>query len=590
MKGNSEYRRRSILRTAGVSITFLGATSMTVTGKQTVLQDGEFRVEVVDAPDRVVAGKVFDMTIRITNNGSTENSTDVSIDGIWSGETVTVGANSSKTVTIGVSTRTFNGGDGKVFTIGVDGDEDRTRVRLLKPAKFVIKNIDVQEELPNGHTTEAAITIANEGEVTDSTDVELLFESQGSFSSGSRRRDTSVSINGGKTTTLTVPVKTWFDTGSMLFTVKTNDTIKSKSIQVVEAQPAEFTVNINTVETGVEGTPVMVEASFKNIGDKNGGAEVTAQLSTNADVVTKEITADYGKQVSKTFSLSTTRGDAGVQSVTIDTGNHTATQEIEIAPGAFYTVEVTNINTPIPKGFPFEFSVDIKNVGDGDGDKQVLVSVDSEQVTEQRVELSSGESKEVPFTVETNQYNFSNGVTIDTGFESVTINPEIGNVPFFSVTDVSRPEDSVTTGTPVPVGVTVENRGDAEGVQTITGSIESGESTDVELRIPAGETKSTTISIPTTGVGVGEKTVTVVSENNSKEVAVTINKPTNKPTPESTDQSSKNSGSSNGGSSNDNAGAQSDSANAPGFGVGTAVASVMSTAYIIKQRVTKSDG
>lgn len=563
---------------------------MTVTGKQTVLQDGEFRVEVVDAPDRVVAGKVFDMTIRITNNGSTENSTDVSIDGIWSGETVTVGANSSKTVTIGVSTRTFNGGDGKVFTIGVDGDEDRTRVRLLKPAKFVIKNIDVQEELPNGHTTEAAITIANEGEVTDSTDVELLFESQGSFSSGSRRRDTSVSINGGKTTTLTVPVKTWFDTGSMLFTVKTNDTIKSKSIQVVEAQPAEFTVNINTVETGVEGTPVMVEASFKNIGDKNGGAEVTAQLSTNADVVTKEITADYGKQVSKTFSLSTTRGDAGVQSVTIDTGNHTATQEIEIAPGAFYTVEVTNINTPIPKGFPFEFSVDIKNVGDGDGDKQVLVSVDSEQVTEQRVELSSGESKEVPFTVETNQYNFSNGVTIDTGFESVTINPEIGNVPFFSVTDVSRPEDSVTTGTPVPVGVTVENRGDAEGVQTITGSIESGESTDVELRIPAGETKSTTISIPTTGVGVGEKTVTVVSENNSKEVAVTINKPTNKPTPESTDQSSKNSGSSNGGSSNDNAGAQSDSANAPGFGVGTAVASVMSTAYIIKQRVTKSDG
>jgi len=575
MSSNHSLYRRGILITIGsVSV----ASQIPINSRAT---RGNFSVSIEEYPEEVVAGDSITFIVLLTNNGDRSDSTDVQFENDpIGGESVTLEPGQSKLVELTTATNVRDGGDSELFTVVVDGDDDGQRVRLLDPANFQVNITGIPDRIPTGQTRNLIVTITNEGEADASKTVTMRAEPAGPFHSGQEEREQSVSLGGGDSQELTYELDSeWFGEGEMIVNIITEDNVDSAKIQLVPAKPATYSVGISSVEASAEGDPVITQVVLKNIGDEPGESTIRVKLDGGSatDFI---IDIAPGKQTTESVEIPTVYGDSGTRTLTVESEYESVSDQFELQESPFFEVSIEDMNTPIPNGFPLQLQIKIENVSSITGKQEIVVSTDDTQISTQNMELEGGQPETLPIEIDTSSYDVSDGITISSRFDSVEITPEVEDVAFFEIQDVTVGDASA--GGRLPVDVSVKNRGAVDGTQTVVAEIDGVASTEQEISLETDGGNDLQLEVPTSEDDAGENILLVSTDNDRVTSDFTLGEADD--TGGSNNSDDGEDSNSNGDSTENDA----DDQNASGFGMGSAVAAVTTLTYVLKNRVTSS--
>lgn len=195
-----------------------------------VLDRGQFMVEVTDAPEIIGSGDVVPIEATIENVGEIEDtqSIELLVDGsVVDSTSVTLDAGAS--TEIGLSYETITGDIGDLtLTVASEDDEDSVTISVTEHAQFLVE-IDAPAEATIGETIPVTGTIENVGEVTETQDIELLVDGEVVDAS-------ALTLEGGAqdTVSFTYEIPEDADTGDTTVTVRSDDTEATSMVAVVE--------------------------------------------------------------------------------------------------------------------------------------------------------------------------------------------------------------------------------------------------------------------------------------------------------------------------------------------------------------------
>lgn len=587
MTGETESRRttgevqsrRELLRTLGIAA--VGAGTAATTGAGTAAAAADFEVEIIDAPEEMVAGETASVTARIENTGDTSDTQTIRTNYGLDTVSVSLGPGQSTTVTLNIETSERDAGDQLVEVISVD-DDDGVRVNMLEPPYFVAEIVETNGPVVEGRTIEVTVEVTNTGEANGSTTLEWKAEEEGTFSQTIKEDETGVSAGGGQTSTTTLTVETEA-TGErkIRITVAGTDETDSEVVQMVEAKPPIFEVEIVELSEVAEGEDLEVTVDVTNVGNAEGTKAVTLALG-DAGSTTREVTVAEAETVTETIPVPTGQGTAGSHTLTVSTEDDEATETVEVAENSFFAIEVLGHNSPVPQGLAFEFDLEITNTGNIDGEQNVELSIENLGSDSSSVSLASGDSTTLSLSIGTDSAEYDTyEATIDSGSETVTQEVEVAEVGYLDITDVTH-NAPITAGEELEVTMTITNIGDRSELEDIEAAIDGIGSGSTSVNLEADDTTEETFTIATEEGDAGTHVLRLATESTSVTQEITIE--------EAGGSDGGNNG--DGGNSNgdDDSGVVDESDDeAPGFGIGAALSGLGGLGYLLKRRLGDDD-
>ncbi|PSP92239.1 hypothetical protein BRC87_00105 [Halobacteriales archaeon QS_4_66_20] len=586
--------RRELLQQLGVAA--VGAGAVTAAGSGTARAASEFDVEITDYPEEMVAGQTETITVRITNTGDREDSQVIGVNFGVDRERVELAPDESTTVTLTIETSERDAGNNLV-EVSSDDDEDGVRVDMLTPPYLVVEVVGTNGPVVEGRDVEVTFEVHNTGEADGSTTLEWVAEEKGTFSRMVAEDETGVSVSGESTSTQTISFETEPKGKRVIVVNITNaDEPDSVEVQVVEELPPTFEVEIVEIGDGKEGEDLEVTVDVTNVGHSGGTKEVTLDLG-RAGSTTVEVTAGEAETVTETVNVPTVHGSAGENTLTVRTEDDEVSETVELAENAFFEVDLVSHNSPIPQEFAFEFEVGVTNSGGvaGQGTVEAIVQEilpeDDEETEPQQigsasanVELDSGASTTVDLAADVGTAEFDTyEAVIDSGDQTVTQEVEVAETGYIDVSDVTL-NTPVAAGEDVEVTTTLTNVGSASTTETLSVSVGDAAEQSSEVVLDVDESTEESFTLGTAGGDAGEHTLRVATESASTTQQITINEA------QSDDGSGDGDGGGDGDGDGDNNSAVEESDDsAPGFGVGTAIASLGGAGYLLKRRLTDDD-
>jgi len=576
--------RRELLQQLGVTAVSAGA--VTVAGAGTARAQSNFEVEITDHPEEMVAGESEQITVRVENTGDSEGSQFVRANFGADRERVELGPGESTTITLGIDTSTRDAGNNLVEVSSRD-DDDGVRVDMLTPPYFVVTVVETNGPVVEGRDIQVTYEVENTGEANGSTTLVRRAEEKGTFGQTLKEDETGVNVSGESTSTQTFTVETE-PSGRRIVavTIAGADAQDSVEVEVIGELPPTFEVDIVEVGETREGEALDVTIEVTNVGHSEGTKEVTLDLGS-AGATSTEVTADEAQTVTETVSIPTAHGSAGENTLTVRTEDDEVTGTVELGENAFFEVDLLEHNSPIPQEFDFEFQVEVTNSGGVAGEGTVSVDVtetgsseDDEELQtigsdSASVELESGESTTVDLAVGVGSAEFDTyQATIDSGDERVTQEIEVTETGFVEITDVTL-NTPVEAGEEIEVTTTLTNVGSASATESFSltlGEIAEEESTVV---LDVDESAEESFAFTTSGGDAGDHTLRLATDSASTTQEITINEA------QSEDGD--------GGDESDNSAVEESDDSAPGFGVGTALASLGGAGYLLKRRLVDDE-
>ena len=586
--------RRELLQQLGVAA--VGAGAVTAAGSGIARAASEFDVEITDYPEEMVAGQTETITARITNTGDREDSQVIGVNFGVDRERVELAPDESTTVTLTIETSERDAGNNLV-EVSSDDDEDGVRIDMLTPPYLVVEVVGTNGPVVEGRDVEVTFEVHNTGEADGSTTLEWVAEEKGTFSRTVAEDETGVSVSGESTSTQTISFETEPKGKRVIVVNITNaDEPDSVEVQVVEELPPTFEVEIVEIGDGKEGEDLEVTVDVTNVGHSGGTKEVTLDLG-RAGSTTVEVTAGEAETVTETVNVPTVHGSAGENTLTVRTEDDEVSETVELAENAFFEVDLVSHNSPIPQEFAFEFEVGVTNSGGvaGQGTVEAIVQEilpeDDEETEPQQigsasanVELDSGASTTVDLAADVGTAEFDTyEAVIDSGDQTVTQEVEVAETGYIDVSDVTL-NTPVAAGEDIEVTTTLTNVGSASTTETLSVSVGDAAEQSSEVVLDVDESTEESFTLGTAGGDAGEHTLRVATESASTTQQITINEA------QSDDGSGDGDGGGDGDGDGDNNSAVEESDDsAPGFGVGTAIASLGGAGYLLKRRLTDDD-
>lgn len=263
---------------------------------------------------------------------------------------------------------------------------------------------------------------------------------------------------------------------------------ESGPFEVTDLQPGSVTID--------EGEQLDVQATVTNTG---GEDTQDVRLLIEGDVVTGE-TLSLSADESETLVFEplpelpegeweyavATEDDQQQATVTVQAHDHTDDDVFfevsDLQPGDVSVVE----------GDVIEVSATVTNTGHSPETQEIVFAVDTDTDPEiTQLSLDEGESQRVTFEFDTSghvgewQYAIGSQNDHSTAFLAVE-DEERRTGASFEVSDVQPQTDSIQSGDPVDIEVTIENTGDSEGTQTVYVGFGDEVQTD-ELTLAGGE-------------------------------------------------------------------------------------------------------
>ncbi len=372
----------------------------------------EFRVEDLSlSSDKIGEGDTVTAQVEITNVGDAKGTHTVELE--VEGETlikeVSLDAGESKTASFEIEKQAKGS-----YNLNI-GHLSET-FEVVEPAEFEVSNLNLsKEEVEIDETVTVTVDVSNTGEVSGSRNVELLLDEELLDSQ-------EVKVEGGNTKTVTFKVSRK-EAGTYNISIS-NLTKSFEVLKPAEFKVSDLIVNPSEVEPNED---VEISADVKNIGEVEGTETLELNIEGSLER-TKDVTLEGGESTTVTFSI--TKETPESYSVVIEdlSGSFKVLEPAEF--------EVSNLQvspSEVETGEEVEISVDVKNVGEIEGDKTLELTVDGESKTK-NVTLKPGESKSVTFTIARESegtYEVNLG-ELSSSFEVVT--------PFI------KPEESTVSG------------------------------------------------------------------------------------------------------------------------------------------------
>jgi PGF-CTERM protein len=576
--------RRELLQQLGVTAVSAGA--VTVAGAGTARAQSNFEVEITDHPEEMVAGESEQIRVRVENTGDSEGSQFVRANFGADRERVELGSGDSTTITLTIDTSTRDAGNNLVEVTSRD-DDDGVRVDMLTPPYFVVTVVETNGPVVEGRDIQVTYEVENTGEADGSTTLVRRAEEKGTFGQPLKEDETGVNVSGESTSTQTFTVETE-PSGRRIVavTIAGADAQDSVEVEVIGELPPTFEVDIVEVGETREGEALDVTIEVTNVGHSEGTKEVTLDLGS-AGATSTEVTADEAQTVTETVSIPTAHGSAGENTLTVRTEDDEVTGTVELGENAFFEVDLLEHNSPIPQEFDFEFQVEVTNSGGVAGEGTVSVDVtetgsseDDEELQtigsdSASVELESGESTTVDLAVGVGSAEFDTyQATIDSGDERVTQEIEVTETGFVEITDVTL-NTPVEAGEEIEVTTTLTNVGSASATESFSLTLDEIAEKESTVVLDVDESAEESFAFTTSGGDAGDHTLRLATDSASTTQEITINEA------QSED--------SDGGDESDNSAVEESDDSAPGFGVGTALASLGGAGYLLKRRLVDDE-
>ena len=195
-------------------------------------------------------------------------------------------------------------------------------------------------------------------------------------------------------------------------------------------------------------------------------------------------------------------------------------------------VEITALDTAdaIEAGEPLEVTAELENVGEETATQEIALDVGAQEAVDtESIELAGGETETTILSHET-EPDDAGEVTITVRSEDDEVTAQVTleqplEAASFAVTNVDAPAE-VAVSDAIDVDATIENEGEAAGEATISLEIDGQQAADPQsLSLSGGETASVAFAYGTTDADVGDRTVTVRTEDDSASVPVTVLEP-----------------------------------------------------------------
>lgn len=199
--------------------------------------------------------------------------------------------------------------------------------------------------------------------------------------------------------------------------------------------------------------------------------------------------------------------------------------EIEPSDPAAFGVSIAGTNSPVERGESLEAEADLENTGGENGTQNVSLSIGDTTIDAASVSLEPGEMETVSFTVETDglepgEYPVTVSTANETAETIVTVEEPPAPAAFgVSIAGTNSP---VEQGEPIAVETEIENVGDEAGTQDLEVAVDGVPGEPVPVTLQSGETQTVTLNYETADLESGEYTLSVSTENQTAETAVTV--------------------------------------------------------------------
>jgi hypothetical protein len=378
-------------------------------------------------------------------------------------------------------------------TVVVEGNQERAvtldaRFNATGTYDLHVGNVTRQVDIVEPSPADIAVTglmVPDTGVVNRSVPVEVTLENRGDLA-GNRtltvpvngtEHNTTITVGGRQTRTVMLSAR-FQSEGAYTITVGGRDA----DVKIVGLSPADIVVtNVSVPETALVNASVPIDVTLENRGGRTGNRTLSVPVNGSDQETT--VTIEGGE--TRMISLSARFQSTGEYSITV--GEVDAAVEIVDPPQA--DVVVTDVDAPETAFVEDDILVivTVENRGDRVGNVTLTTPVDGAE-SDTNVTVESGEERVVTLVA---SYETEGTYELTVGDVVSEIRIIGTDPPDVVVRNVSVPPLwRVDAG--IPIGVTVENRGDLPG--------------NLTLGVPVnGSTRETTVAVN----GSGNRTVTL---------------------------------------------------------------------------------
>jgi hypothetical protein len=361
----------------------------------TVQGPASFDPEITDTNSPVVESDLLSVTTTVTNTGDAEATQTLSLS--VAGEqrdttNVSLSGGDSTTVTLEWETEPGDAGE-YTATVTSDDGSDSTSVTINSPPTLVVDINGTNAPVVAGESFTVEAVAENTGDAPATQAVSLSI-------AGEQRDSTTVSLDGGDSTTVTLEWETEpGDAGEYTATVTSDDGSDTTSVTV--NSPPTLVVDISgTNAPVVAGESFTVEAAVENTGDVAATQAVSLSIAGEQRDTTT-VSLDGGDSTTVTLEWETGDDDAGEYTATVASEDDTATTDVSVHEPSNITVEITDTNSPVVESETLHTTTAVENTGDVAATQAVSLSIAGEQRDSTTVSLDGGDSTTVTLEWET---------------------------------------------------------------------------------------------------------------------------------------------------------------------------------------------
>ncbi|MUW14539.1 hypothetical protein GJ633_07530 [Halorubrum sp. CBA1125] len=420
-------------------------------------------------------------------------------------------------------------------------------VRTARPAAFDLLEVDLgSETVTEGGAVDLSATVTNAGGLSGEQTVAFVLDDRELSSE-------TVALDPGESRSVAFEnVTVDRDPGSYGYAIQTENETRTGELTVeAPAEPASF--EITTVDptelTVVRGARTAVNATVTTA--ENVSGEQTVQFVVDDRVVDERV-VDLAATETQTVTLENASLDLAPDSYeyAVQTENETRTGTLTVtAPTEPSVVEVTDLTPASPtvdEGGSIAAEATVENTGDQPAEQTVELRVGSTAVDTEAVALAPDASRDLSFeaqSIEVGPGSYTYGVFSGDDSETGTLTVEESSdsdpgdggdggsdddpetdPAVFQVTDLNPATLEAGRGEAVTIAATVENTGDESASRNVT--LDVGDGQIVERRnvtLAGGEAATVEFAdVDTTGLGSGETTYAVSTENDERTGTLTV--------------------------------------------------------------------
>ncbi|MDF9747743.1 PKD domain-containing protein [Natrinema salsiterrestre] len=446
-------------------------------------------IQDLTAAEEIAAGETTAVEITVRNRGDEPLLTDLTVDGdagltcadpttvsnVWPGETRQVTAECTASADAnGSATVTVDTGDETATT-------DLTVTEESEGPTLNVSRLVLPDTAVPGESVTLEATLENTGDSGATRQPAIV----GSDGIGCEPASDEITVRPGTDATIEATCSVSDDATpdeGLTVTVDTGDETATGTLTVASEPDGPYLAieAVDTAETITAGETTAVEVTVRNRGTDPALTELAVDGDsklTCADPTT--ITNIWPGETRRVTAECTALADAdGSATVTVDTGDETATGTVEIGgttPEASLGVESVTAPSTVERNESFTVELRIENTGNADATATPTVESDALEC-ERRfdgVDLGPGENATLEAVCTGPQSDVNATLTVsagdDTESETVTITggaDERGE-SYLTVTDIDEPA-SIDPGSTFTVVTTIENVGDGDGTERTT--------------------------------------------------------------------------------------------------------------------------